>query len=202
MTDTLETLPIEAPRLPAYNAQRLGFTAGVVAAAVMLGAVAIPRFLSDTMSLPEVVAEGLLVNMPGALFSTVLDALQHSAKPLFYFTVAVGMLIVGGLLGRWYAARPTWQQAARLVVGVWIVFGVGVYTLLGAGIFGQRLQAGPVWHGLTLLLVFAIYGTALWQVFTLLAHRAMPESPSPSRRIFLRNAAVALVATVGVGGAW
>jgi DMSO/TMAO reductase YedYZ molybdopterin-dependent catalytic subunit len=202
MTDTLETAGVDAPRLPAYNAQRIGFTAGVVAAAVMLLAIVILRLLSGVESLPEVVAEGVLVNLPGALFSAVLDSLQHSAKPLFYLAIAIGILIVGGLLGRWFATEPTWQRACKIVVGVWLLFGVVVYTLLGAGIFGQQLQAGPIWHALSLLLVFGVYGVTLWHTYALLAHRAMPELPDTSRRVFLRNAAVLMVATVGAGSIW
>ncbi|HEY1293724.1 MAG TPA: molybdopterin-dependent oxidoreductase [Chloroflexota bacterium] len=202
MTDTLEAPTTDEPRLPEYNARRLGFTAGVIAAAAMLVAIVILRLLSGVESLPEIFAEGILVNLPGALFSAVLDSLQHSAKPLFFLAIAIGILIVGGLLGRWYSIAPTPQRAAKIVAGVWAVFGLIVYTLLGAGIFGQHLQAGPLWHGLSLLLVFGVYGVALWQTYALLAHRALPDLPDVSRRDFLRNAAVLTVATVGAGSLW
>src|SRR5438552_11625457 len=133
MAETIQAPPIPEPGLPEYNARRIGFTAGVAAAAVMLIAIAILRALSGVLSLPEIVAEGLLVNMPGALFSAVLDALQHSAKPLFYLAVVIGMLIVGGLIGRWYANEPTWKQATRIVFGTWLILGLGAYTVRGAG---------------------------------------------------------------------
>ncbi len=168
----------------------------------MLVAIVVLRLLSGTQSLPEIVAEGVLVNLPGALFSAVLDALQHSAKPLFYLAIAIGILIVGGLIGRWYGTRPTRQRAVQIVLGVWVVFGLGVYTFLGAGIFGQHLQAGPIWHGGSLLLVFAVFGLALYHAFIALAHRADRAMPNVSRREFLRNAAVGLIATVGVGSLW
>src|SRR5438270_4995201 len=140
MADTLQTPDLEAGRLPIYNTQRIGFAAGVLAAMVMLLAIVVLRLLSGVTSLLEVVAEGILVMLPGALFSAVLDSLQHAAKPLFYLAVGIGMLLVGGFLGRWYAAAPGWKQALRVVIGAWLVFGVGVYTILGAGIFGAQLQ--------------------------------------------------------------
>jgi DMSO/TMAO reductase YedYZ molybdopterin-dependent catalytic subunit len=202
MTGTLETPLVDEPHLAKYNAQRIGFTAGVIAAAVMLVAIIVLRLLSGVESLPEIVAEGILVNLPGALFSAVLDALQHSAKPLFYLAVAIGILLVGGLLGRWFGARPTWQRATQIVLGAWLVFGLGVYMLLGGGIFGQHLQAGPIWHGGSLLIIFGVYGITLWHAFAALAHRAEPAIPDTSRRVFLRNAAVALVATIGAGAVW
>src|SRR5437762_8174507 len=124
MTETLDK-PVEVDgtaSLPEYNARRIGFAAGVIAAVVMLVAIVVLRVLSGVESLPEVVAEGVLVNLPGALFSTILDALQHAAKPLFYVGVGVAMLLVGGLIGRWYASRPTWQRAVQMVLGLWVVF--------------------------------------------------------------------------------
>src|SRR6266446_6077036 len=114
MTDTLHAPPQnDPPRLAAYNSRRIGFTSGVIAAAVMLLAIVVLRLISGVTSLPEVVAEGLLVMMPGALFSAVLDSLQHAAKPLFYVAVGIGMVVVGGLLDRWYGTQPTWTQAAK-----------------------------------------------------------------------------------------
>src|SRR5215831_19108939 len=132
MTDMLEApagpekrpVPPSSAPLADYNARRIGFTAGVIAAACMLVAIVLLRVLSGVISLPEIVAEGILTMLPGALFSAVLDSLQHAAKPLFYLAVGIGILIVGGLLGRWYSSSPGWKQAARIVVGVWIVFGV------------------------------------------------------------------------------
>jgi DMSO/TMAO reductase YedYZ molybdopterin-dependent catalytic subunit len=204
MTDTLDAPPKYEPRLAEYNSRRIGFTSGVVAGGFMLLAIVILRLLSGVMSLPEVVAEGLLVMMPGALFSAVLDSLQHAAKPLFYLAVGIGMVIVGGFLGRWYGSQPTWKQAVKIVLGTWLVFGIGVYTILGGGVFGQHLQAGPIWHALSLLVVFAVFGVSLYETYGLLARRALPagEPMDVSRRTLLRNAAVAMVATVGLGSAW
>jgi DMSO/TMAO reductase YedYZ molybdopterin-dependent catalytic subunit len=204
MTETPLAGQTSAPRLAAYNAQRIGFTAGVVAAALMVVAIALLRVLSGVLSLPEIVAEGLLVIMPGALFSAVLDSLQHAAKPLFYFSVGIGMLVVGGFLGRWYGSQPSARQAAKIAIGAWFVFGLGVYTILGAGIFGQHLQAGPIWHALSLLVVFGVFGLALYETYGALARRAAPSptEPDDTRRTLLRNAVAALVATVGAGSAW
>jgi DMSO/TMAO reductase YedYZ molybdopterin-dependent catalytic subunit len=202
MANRLQAPPTDEPRLARYNAQRIGFTSGVVAAAVMLGAIVLLRVLSGVLSLPEVVAEGLLVLMPGALFSAVLDVLQHAAKPLFYLAVVIAMLIVGGLIGRWYANEPTWQRAARIAIGVWLILGLGAYTVLGAGIFGQHLQAGPIWHGLSLLIVVGVFGVALYEMYAVLARRAAPDVPNLSRRTLLRNTVVGLVATLGAGSAY
>jgi DMSO/TMAO reductase YedYZ molybdopterin-dependent catalytic subunit len=202
MADTIEGTPA-APSLPRYNAERIGFTAGVIASLVMLLAIVVLRLLSGVLSLPEVVAEGLLLVIPGALFSAVLDNLQHAAKPLFYLSVGIGMIIVGGLLGRWYGGKPGWPRIFRIVLGVWLVFGIGVYTILGAGILGQHLAAGPIWHGISLLIVFAVFGVALYESYAWLERRALhTTSTDLDRRLFLRNAAAVLIATFGAGAIW
>lgn len=204
MADTLAAPTPATRRLPAYNSRRLGFTAGVIAGGAMLLAICVLRALSGVIALPEIVAEGLLVIMPGALFSAVLDSLQHSAKPLFYLAIAVGMLLVGGLLGRWYGDNASWRQAAKIVLVVWLAFGLVVYTILGAGIFGQHLQAGPIWHGLSLLLVFAIFGVALVEAHALLTRRVEPAADVPlaGRRQVLTSAAAAALAVLAGGGIW
>src|SRR5689334_22087136 len=114
MTETIAA-PAEGATLAPYNSRRFGFAAGVIAAVAMLLAIVVLRVLSDAISLVEVVAEGLLILMPGALFSAVLDSLQHAAKPLFYLAIVIGMLVVGGVLGRWYGERPGWRQVGRIV---------------------------------------------------------------------------------------
>jgi len=114
------------------------------------------------------------------------------------------MLLVGGLLGRWYGEEPGWRRAARIVIGCWLVFGVVVYTLLGAGIFGSALQAGPIWHGLSLLVVFLIFGVALVEIHALLVRRATGDEVAldGSRRTLLLEAGAALVGVVALGGVW
>src|SRR5207302_996982 len=127
MTDTLQAPDVGAPRLAAYNARRIGFAAGVAAAAIMLLAIVLLRLLSGVMSLPEVVA---------------------------------------------------------------------------AGLFGQHLQAGVLWHAVSLLIVIGVFGIALYHAYAALVHRALPSEPDHTRRLLLRNAAVGIVATVGAGSLW
>ena len=184
------------------DTRRLGFAAGVVGALVMLVAMVALRIVSGATSLLEVIAEGMLQLMPGALFSTLLDSLQRAAKPLLFLGIVIGTLVVGGFLGRWYGAQPTRARVLKLIIGAWLVFGLGVYTLLGAGPFGSRLLAGPIWHAATLLGLFGVFGLTLVETTHVLATRAEAAQPDSGRRLLLRNAGIALVATIGVGGVW
>ena len=87
---------------------------------------------------------------------------------------------------------------------MWLVTGVGVYTVLGAGIFGQHLQAGPIWHGASLLVVVGVFGLALFETYALLARRALHVvgTPDEGRRTLLRSAVVAVAATFATGTVW
>jgi DMSO/TMAO reductase YedYZ molybdopterin-dependent catalytic subunit len=87
------------------------------------------------------------------------------------------------------------------VLGSWLIFGLLVYTLLGAGVFGQNLQAGAIWHALSLLVVFVSYGVALVIAHALLSQRA-GAVVDVSRRDMLRSAGAVLVGTFALGGVW
>jgi DMSO/TMAO reductase YedYZ molybdopterin-dependent catalytic subunit len=192
------------------NRVRLGFAAGVGAALVMLLAMALLRLVSGVPSMAEILADGLLLLLPGAAFSALLDALQRAAKPLLYAGIAIGALVVGGGLGRWYAGKPSARRAGSIVLGAWLVFGVGVYSVAGAGAFGQRLAAGPLWHGATLLGVFAAYGLSLWRLYDALEQRAQARlagaAPASGvawdRRSALQTIGGVLLGSVLVGGLW
>jgi DMSO/TMAO reductase YedYZ molybdopterin-dependent catalytic subunit len=190
------------------NRQRLGFAAGVAAALAMLVAMVVLRLIADVPSLLEILADGILLLLPGALFSAVLDQLQHAAKPLLYVAMAIGTLLVGGGLGRWYASDPSLGRALKIALGAWLVFGLGVYTVAGAGPFGQYLTAGAPWHGLTLLGLFVLYAVALARIYDVLDVRATARlaggtaSLDWDRRELLQTLGGALLGTALVGVLW
>src|SRR5919198_5703465 len=153
-----EEATMDSPPAPARrDLLRRGFAAGVLAALVLLDGVLVLRLISGAVSLPEIVADGVLLALPGALSSAIIDTLQKAAKPLLYVGVAAGTLVVGGMLGRYYASEPRWRRAIAIAVGAWLFFGLGLYTLVGAGLFGAGLTAGPWWHGASLLALFLLY---------------------------------------------
>lgn len=200
-------LEAQAPKppagLPASQRRRIGFAAGVAAGLVFVVAMLVVRLATGIPSLLEVLADGFLGVLPGAFFSVILDALQHAAKDLLYLGFAIGTVIVGGLIGQAYAAKPGWRRAALIAASVWIGFGGVIYSLLGVGAFGSGLQAGSAWHALSLLALCAVFAVALHEIFALLAERAAPSTAEPGRRrLVITGAGVGLLALAGGGAVW
>src|SRR5215218_4507615 len=111
--------------------------ARVIATLVMTAAMAVLRYTTGTPSLPEIVGESIIGLMPASVFSTILDVMQKAAKPTLYAGIFVGMLVVGGLLGRGFAhGELAWRRAFKLAAVVWAAIGLVVLPLLGAGLFG------------------------------------------------------------------
>src|SRR5262245_2556672 len=115
---------------------RRAFLAGVGAALAMTAAMAVLRYTTGTPSLPEIVGEAIIGLMPASVFSLILDAMQKAAKPTLYAGIFIGMLAVGGLLGKGFAyGALTWSRAFKLAAVLWAVIGLVVLPLLGAGLF-------------------------------------------------------------------
>src|SRR5436309_14394865 len=103
---------------------RAGFVAGAVAAGVAVLTLLLLRVVGGGPSLPELVQEGIVQLLPGALFSSLLDQLRFSGKPLLFGSIVVGMLVVGGGVGSWYGRRPRTPSAAA-----WL--GLALYLAIG-----------------------------------------------------------------------
>ena len=118
------------------------FLAGVGAALVMTAAMALLRATTGTPSLPEILGEALISLMPASVFSAILDVMQYAAKPTLFAGIFVGMLAVGGLLGKGFAYGDlTWRRAFTLAAVVWAAFGLVV--LPHARGRAVRRQRGP-----------------------------------------------------------
>jgi DMSO/TMAO reductase YedYZ molybdopterin-dependent catalytic subunit len=185
------------------GSNRHGFLAGVGAALVMAAAMAVLRYTTDTPSLPEIVGEAIIGLMPAPVFSFILDAMQKAAKPTLYVGIFVGMLVVGGLLGRGFAyGELSWSRALKLAAVVWAVIGLVILPLLGVGLFGSGVRAGLVTLAIQLAVVVGSFAGAL----LLLLRASESDAPAPAidqrRRAALVGLAGGLVAIAAGGMVW
>jgi DMSO/TMAO reductase YedYZ molybdopterin-dependent catalytic subunit len=116
----------------------------------MTAAMAVLRYTTGTPSLPEILGEAIIGLMPASVFSAILDVMQKTAKPTLFAGIFVGMLAVGGMLGKGFAyGELTWRRALTLAAVLWAIFGLVILPVLGVGLFG----AGAVRTGLTALAI-------------------------------------------------
>ncbi|MCC6178632.1 MAG: molybdopterin-dependent oxidoreductase [Chloroflexi bacterium] len=187
--------------------ERHGALAGLLAAATMTLVMIVLRLTTNAISLPELLAEGFIGLLPGAVFSALLDTLQKSAKPLMYVGIVALQLGIGALLGRGYAFGPvTWKRALKLGLAVWGIFGVVILPIFGLGLFGSGALVGPWVIGAQMLvdfLSFAVAMVILLRVFAP-ALAAAPDGGAYERAPTSRRAALVTITggivAIAVGG--
>lgn len=126
-----------------------GAAAGCAFILVGLGA----RALWGAMSLPELVQDRLLLLMPGSVFSFLLDRLLYLGKPLFFSSLLLAQVVLGGVAGAVIArvGRPLLVSAA-----LWLLTGAVLLPLAGLGVF-----AGSATVALVTAACFAVYGVTV-----------------------------------------
>src|SRR5438067_13348693 len=116
------------------SSSRAGFVAGAVAAGVAVLTLLLLRVVGGGPSLPELVQEGIVQLLPGALFSSLLDQLRFTGKPLLFGLIVVGMLLVGAGIGSWYGRRARSTRAALALAPVaYLAIGLLLLPLRAAG---------------------------------------------------------------------
>ncbi len=162
--------------------------AGVLAAAAALAASEGIAALVDLRESPVLsVGQSVIALTPGPVAEAIIGVVGTKDKPLAVASVVVAILLLGGLVGRWWSTR---RLAAFALVAMFVVLAVASVL--------TRPYTSP--EG-----VFAAVagGAVLMGVLNLLlpAHASEHADDAMSRRIFLRTAALVAVATVVVGGA-
>ncbi|KAA1380869.1 molybdopterin-dependent oxidoreductase [Aeromicrobium fastidiosum] len=131
------------------------------------------------------VGQSVIALTPGPVAEAIIGVVGTGDKPLAVASVAVAILVLGGVVGRWWQTR---RLAAFSLVAVLVVLAVASVL--------SRPYASP--EG-----VFASVagGVVLMGVLQLLLREGQHTTVDASRRIFLRTAAAVAVATVVVGAA-
>lgn len=148
---------VEAARL------RGGFGAGVGAAIVMMVVMAILRFTTNTISIPELMEDGLLGLVPGQTKSDIIQALGVGGKALLLVSVIEGTLLLGGLLGLaftrvWPTAKfSRWASGLLFGAGLGLALNLIFLPIMGQGFFGGSAIGATAPQDVSV----ALYGTKL-----------------------------------------
>jgi DMSO/TMAO reductase YedYZ molybdopterin-dependent catalytic subunit len=131
---------------------RREFLAGAIAAAVFLATYFVARFIWQIPALPEAVIEGILNFIPPALFEAVIQLFGTLAKPINFYTILLGIVGFGGVLGLLYGRLLSLVGAnesssggtpTALLYGLgfggllWLIHGVTISPFAGRGFFGM-----------------------------------------------------------------
>lgn len=161
-----------------------GFLAGVLAALLMILAMFGLRVMTGAPATLELLADGILGILPAAYFESLLDSLRQIAKPLLYAIMVIGQVIVGGVVGQWYARHMRRRLVLLTVLALWAGFGLLLFPALGLGVFGGGARED--WPGIatTSLVAFLAFGIMLLILVPQL-RPAAESSESFDRRRFI-----------------
>jgi DMSO/TMAO reductase YedYZ molybdopterin-dependent catalytic subunit len=165
----------------------IGIGAGCALLVVELGG----RVLAGVPTVPELIQDQLILLLPGPIFSFVLDRLLYLGKPLFFTSLLIFQVVLGGL-GGILVAR--WRRPIALATIGWLATGFVLLPVTNQGVF-----AGSLGVALVSLLAFATYALALivYRGEPLrAAHRAVDEQPDLSRRLIVGSGLSALVSMI------
>lgn len=198
-----------AARAPGLAA--CGFIAGLIATLPMAATMFLASSAIGLPTLPDLLADPAVFLIPGPLFGLLIDALGYTAKSLLLAGMLEAQLIVGGLVGRYWATRygggvprRQWLGALGIVLAIYLVVEIVLMTVLGYGTFGVGLPPGPLVGGLGLLLVHLAYAVPLVLVFRSLpgASAGGDAPPDRSRRRVLVALGSTSLTLIGGGTAW
>jgi DMSO/TMAO reductase YedYZ molybdopterin-dependent catalytic subunit len=162
--------------------------AGVLAAAASVVASEGLAALLDLRESPVVsVGQSVIALTPGPIAEAIIGVVGTRDKPLAVASVVVAILLLGGVVGRWWLTR---RLAAFGLVSLLVVLAAA--AVLASPYASAQGVFAAVAGGFVLVGVLQL----------LLVPRASQHAaPDASRRMFIRSAALVALATVVVGGA-
>lgn len=195
------------PDLP--TASELRFQVSLLAAVAALVASFIARFVFGAPLVPELLAQFVFAIAPIWAVEIAVGMLGSFAKHLAFLacTVVYLLALIGAGIGYLYYVSTVIASifvrryaAFAFALLVWAFTVLVLLPVLGAGVFGGRLQQGAVFTSIALLISHAIFGAALLLATTQYIEKPMtPDAPGRiiSRRRVVRGIGYAVLA-VGV----
>ncbi|MDQ6858713.1 MAG: molybdopterin-dependent oxidoreductase, partial [Chloroflexota bacterium] len=161
-----------------------GFLLGASAMSAVVAVMCILRFAFEIRALPDVAADAFTLILPGGLFGYLIDRLQEYGRPSLIVGVAVGLIVLGALVG---------AGSARFLVRLPGIARVAIVTLVLAAVTLPIVVIGG-YDDATAPTALATLG--YWLLFALLlqlgssrgAAAPIVAAGGPSRRVLLYGA--------------
>ncbi len=156
-----------------------GFCGGLAAGSAFLVVELSARIIASVPTLPELVQDRLVQQLPGPAFSFLLTRLLYLGKPLLFAALLLLQLLLGGFVGVLIAR---WRRPMLLGSLCWLATGVVLLPLAGSPIFDRSVDVA-----LSELLAFAVFVFAL-EAFWRPAWRTRPaRAPARGKDIARRE---------------
>ncbi len=188
-----------------------GAAYGLIAGVSMVVATVAARVIWGSITVTELAADWFTETIPPEAIDFLLSLLSTTAKPLMFAGLLVAQVVVGVGLGAGYAwqaqHRPLsgvreWGRVAGLSAALWLVSMVTIVPLFGGGFLGLSVRGGTLSFLVISLATYLVYGLALGYMLKRPARRPSDVPYEPTRRSFLRQAAIwgAILVVAGGGG--
>jgi DMSO/TMAO reductase YedYZ molybdopterin-dependent catalytic subunit len=203
---------------------RSGLLAGLLAGLIASGLMLLLSLIAGGISLPEVLGSALTQAMPLSVFDFLHRLIGADAKYYFFYVILVGQCLVFALIGglcnlavasprlarlRNVQGQLVWPFPLLLAAVLWLLTGLVLLPLTGAGIFGAQLTLGVIntmvslaLVGLAFALLFVVFQN--WLVARQLRSQATADvntviEADRMRRSMLRRGVVFIgVSTLGL----
>ena len=188
-----------------------GAAYGLIAGVTMVVATVAARVIWGSITVTELAADWFTETIPPEAIDFLLSLLSTTAKPLMFAGLLVAQVVVGVGLGVGYAwlaqRRPLsgareWGRVVGLSATLWLAGMVTIVPLFGGGFLGLNVRGGALSFLAASLATHLVYGLALGYMLNRPAGRPAEVPYEPTRRSFLRQAAVwgAVLVVAGGGG--
>ncbi len=191
--------PTEMPERGIGSPWNLGVTAALWMTALMFA----HRLIFGIASVPGLITERVIPLVPGQASGDILGRVGQFAKLIPELSAIIAQLIVGGMIGAWYARAwgradaPAWKRWAfgpLVALGLWLATLAALWPVLGENYHGRPLGAGRVLTVAAILVDYLLFG-ALLPVLFAIARRGETEDEAPAseRRGFSRRRALSFI---------
>lgn len=152
---------------------------GVTAALWMTALMFAHRLFFGIASVPGLITERVIPLVPGQASGDILGIVGQFAKLIPQLSAIVAQLIVGGMIGAWYArswgkeGAATWKRWAfgpLVGLGLWLVTLAALWPVLVENYHGRPLSTGRTLTVLAIFVDYLLFGMLLPLLFIVARH--------------------------------
>jgi len=191
--------PIMMPESGIGSPWNLGVTAALWMTALMFA----HRLFFGIASVPGLITERVIPLVPGEASGDILGIVGQAAKLIPELSAIVAQLVVGGMIGAWYARSwgkedaPAWKRWAfgpLVALGLWLATLAALWPVLIEHYHGRPPGAGRALSIVAIFVDYLFFGMLLPVLFVVARREErMSETSADARRGVSRRQALSFI---------